>query len=95
VTVSDPDIDVPPDRTPEAWCPHCDRPFATERAWALHLGEAHPTACSEAERAVHESAVEAERDDLFYFHLKAIAALGAIYAVTVVLYMIALGSGLI
>ncbi|MFB6161595.1 MAG: DNA-binding protein [Haloferacaceae archaeon] len=91
----DPAVEVSPDRPPAARCPYCDRPFRTERAWALHLGEVHPGACTDEEAAAHERARAAERDDLFYFHLKAIAALGSVYALTVVLYMVALGSGII
>ena len=91
----DPTVDVPPDQPPAARCQHCGRPFRDERAWALHLGEVHADACTDEETAAHEDARAAERDDLFYFHMKAIAALGAIYALTVVVYMIALGSGIV
>ncbi|MFB6302382.1 MAG: DNA-binding protein [Haloferacaceae archaeon] len=91
----DPEFDVPPDRQPEATCQYCGRPFAATRACALHVGEIHGDACTDAEREAYEAAREDEREDLFYFHLKAVAALGAIYAVTIILYMVALGSGLI
>ena len=91
----DPEFDVPADRPPEATCPYCERPFAAQRACALHVGEVHGEVATGAERTAYEEAREDERADLFYFHLKAVAALGAIYAMTVLLYMIALGSGLI
>lgn len=91
----DPEFDVPRDRQPAATCPYCDRPFTAERARALHVGEVHADACTGTERGAYEAAREDERDDLFYFHLKAVATLGAVYAVTVVLYMMALGSGLL
>jgi hypothetical protein len=91
----DPEFDVPAGEQPAATCPHCDRPFAAERARDLHVVEAHPDACSDAEREAHEAALDDERADLFYYHVKAVAALGAIYAVTVILYMMALGSGLL
>lgn len=91
----DPDHDVPADADPAATCDHCGRPFAADRAHALHVGEVHPDACTDAEREAYEAALDEEREDLFYFHLKAVATLGAVYAVTIVLYMVALGSGLL
>jgi hypothetical protein len=90
-----PDVAVPPDESPAARCPYCGRPFRRERARALHLGEVHPDACTADETDAYEAALADERDELFYFHMKAIAALGSIYAVTVVLYMVALGSGIL
>ncbi|MFB6281186.1 MAG: DNA-binding protein [Haloferacaceae archaeon] len=91
----DPAYDVPADERPAATCDHCGRPFADRRAHDLHVGEVHADACTDAEREAHEAAREDERADLFYFHLKTVATLGAVYAVTVVLYMVALGSGLV
>ncbi|MFB6101007.1 MAG: DNA-binding protein [Haloplanus sp.] len=86
---------VPPDATVAGICPYCGRPFASTDARNLHVGEVHGTACSAAERAVYEAARDAERDDLFYYHLRVVAALGVLYALTVLLYMVALGSDLL
>ncbi len=76
-------------------CSYCDRPFRDERALALHLGEAHEDRLSENQREEYETALEAERDELFYFHMKVVVAIGSLYALTVLAYMIALGSGII
>jgi hypothetical protein len=81
---------VPDEERPAERCPRCNRPFPTERALALHVGEAHDPEC-----AAYEAALAAERDDLFYFHLRVVVALGLLYAVTVLVYMVALGSGLL
>ncbi|MFB6304419.1 MAG: DNA-binding protein [Haloferacaceae archaeon] len=89
----DPEFDVPADRPPAARCRYCDRPFADERARDLHRGEVHPERCTEAELEAYEAARSAEREDLFYFHLKTVVALGVLYAAMVLLYMVALGSG--
>ncbi|AZH27127.1 DNA-binding protein [Haloplanus aerogenes] len=88
-------MDVPPDATVAATCPYCGRPFASTDARDLHVGEVHGAACSAAERADYEAAHEAERDALFYYHLRVVAALGVLYALTVLLYMVALGSDLL
>lgn len=66
----DPEFDVPADRTPAARCGYCGRPFHDERARDLHVGEVHAEACTAAERDAYEAARDAERDDLFYFHLR-------------------------
>ncbi|MEF8856078.1 MAG: hypothetical protein V5A16_01515 [Haloplanus sp.] len=86
------ETDVPPDVTVAATCPYCRRPFASADAHDLHVGDVHGAACSAAERADYEAAREAERDTLFYYHLRVVAALGVLYALTVLLYMVALGS---
>lgn len=83
------------DETPAAVCPHCGQPFADPTARDLHAGERHEDALSAAERDAYEAAREAERDDLFYFHLRVVAALAVLYAITVLLYMLALGSNLL
>lgn len=90
-----PEFDVPVGETPAATCRHCDRPFRSERALALHLGETHSGELDATEAAAYEKATELERDELFYYHAKVVGALGALYSITVVLYMIAFGSGLI
>lgn len=93
--VTHPETVVHDDEAVEARCPHCDRPFGDERARDLHVGEVHAADCSEAERAAYEAARDEERDDLFYFHLRVVAALGVLYGLLVLLYMIALGSGIL
>jgi hypothetical protein len=74
-------------------CPYCERPFATEDAYALHVGEAHADDCTAGEREAYADAVAAEDDELFYFHLRVVAGLAALYTVIVLAYMVALGSG--
>jgi uncharacterized C2H2 Zn-finger protein len=76
-------------------CPYCERPFATADAYALHVGEAHADACTASEREAYADALAAEEDELFYFHLRVVAGLAALYTVVVLAYMVALGSGLI
>lgn len=93
--IPDPEFDVPPAEAPAAACRHCDRPFRTERQLALHLGERHPHGLDATEAAAYETALEWERDDLFYYHAKVVGALGALYSITVIVYMIAFGSGII
>ena len=91
----EPEINIPHDETPVSQCQYCDRPFQSERASALHLGEVHAGECTAEEKTAYEEAKEAERDDLFYFHMKVVVALGSIYGITILAYMIALGSGLL
>lgn len=88
-----PETEVRADETVAATCPHCGRPFADREARDLHVGDCHADAWSAAERDAYEVARDAERDALFYFHLRVVAALGVLYAVTVLLYMAALGGG--
>jgi hypothetical protein len=90
-----PETTVRADETVAAACPHCERPFAAVEARDLHVGEVHGAACSPGEWDAYEAAREAERDDLFYYHLRVVAALGVLYAVTVLVYMVALGSDLL
>lgn len=82
--VSDADLRVPDDETPTR-CPHCGRPFRTERLRALHVGDAHD--CDADQRADYESALEAEREDLFLYHLKVVAAIVAVYAFFFLTYL--------
>mgnify|MGYP000291894574 CR=1 FL=1 len=84
------DTAVPTGEEPAATCPHCQCPFTRERARDLHVGERHDPTPAERER--YEAALEAERDDLWLFHAKAVVALGVTYAATVILYMVVLGS---
>lgn len=87
---------VPGDREgPVAECPYCGRPFDGSRARTLHVVEAHPEAATDAERAAYEAADEAEREELFVYHLKAVVVIGLTWAAFVILYMVALGSGLV
>lgn len=87
-----PEFDVSDD-DPIRRCPYCERPFASQRLWALHLGERHPEACTDAERAAAEDATDEELDELFVFHIKVVAALTLLYAVLVLVYMVVLGWG--
>lgn len=87
-----PDTEVPPGEAPPR-CPYCDRPFRSEDARALHVGESHPDRRTPAEAEEFERAREAEREELFVFHLKVVAALGALYALTVLAYMVVFSTG--
>lgn len=91
----EPDIAVPDGETPAGTCRHCGRPFRHERALALHLGAVHEGELDATEAAAFEKAQELEHDDLFYFHAKVVGALGIIYSVTVIAYMVAFGTGLL
>ncbi len=87
---------VPEDREgPVAQCPYCGRPFEDSHARTLHVGEVHPERCTDEERAAYEEADEAEVDDLFVYHLKAVVAIGLTWSVFVILYMVAIGSNII
>jgi hypothetical protein len=89
----EPATHVPDGEEPAATCPYCDRPFRSEHARDLHVGERHdPT---DAERERYEAALEQERDDLWLFHARAVVGLGVTYTVTVILYMVVLGSGIL
>lgn len=92
-SASDLETAVPDGEPVTARCPYCDQPFPDQQAHDLHVGEVHSAVCTDAERAAHEAASEAEQDDLFYFHIKVVAALGVLYAALVLVYMVALGSG--
>ncbi|WP_435347536.1 DUF7410 domain-containing protein [Haloarchaeobius sp. HRN-SO-5] len=85
-----PRTEVPDGEAPAARCRLCDRPFPTRDQHALHLGEVHGDALTAAEQDRYESAREAETDELFLYHLKVIAALGTLYAVLVLVYMVVL-----
>ena len=84
-----PETAVPADEEPVT-CPYCGQPFRESATRALHVGEQHADAHSPAEGEAYESAREAESDELFMYHLRVIAALGVLYAVLVLLYMIVL-----
>ena len=75
----EPELAVPEDDQPAATCPYCDRPFRTERLYTLHLGEAHPEACSEDEREAYREVYEEESHDLFTFHAKVVVSLLLLY----------------
>jgi hypothetical protein len=83
-----PETAVPPGETPAARCRHCGRPFPDEEGWALHVGEVHPEAVDAAEREAYEAADAAERDELFVYHMKVVVALGLLYSVGVLGYMV-------
>ncbi|NEU58050.1 hypothetical protein FXF75_15275 [Halorussus sp. MSC15.2] len=86
VSVTDSEVRVPDDETP-ARCPHCRRPFRSERLRALHLGDFHGEDCSTDQREAYEDALEAEREDLFLYHLKVVAALVGVYAFFFLTYL--------
>jgi hypothetical protein len=69
------ETELPEGEEPAARCPHCARPFPTERLRALHVGERHAETASTAEREAHATAREAEADELFVYHLKVIAGI--------------------
>ncbi|WP_049902185.1 DUF7410 domain-containing protein [Halococcus agarilyticus] len=89
--LSTPDTAIPDAETPVAQCPYCSRPFRTERACTLHLGDSHHEKWTDDERAAYGAAVDDEADDLFVFHLKVVGALSLLYAGYVLAYMIVLG----
>jgi len=86
-----PDAAVPPEESPAARCPYCGRPFRTDRACALHVGEAHPDDRTPADEEAYERAREDESEELFTYHMKVIVVLGAVQIVLVVVYLIAFG----
>lgn len=86
VSVADSEVRVPDGETANR-CPHCSRPFRSERLLALHVGDFHAEACSADQREAYEKAMEAEREDLFLYHLKVVAALVAVYAFLLLSYM--------
>lgn len=71
-------------------CPYCTRPFPSDHLRALHVGDVHPDACTDAELADTEAAREEEVEELFLFHLRVIGAIGLLYAVLVLVYMVVL-----
>ncbi|GAA0666449.1 hypothetical protein ACFQDG_15920 [Natronoarchaeum mannanilyticum] len=82
----EPTVAVPEGEQPAARCRYCDRPFRDERLYALHLGEAHPDACSDAERERYEAIYDEENHDLFTFHVKVVVTLLVTYFVFTYLY---------
>lgn len=90
-THSRPTPETRPDGEHTARCSYCERPFPSDHLRALHVGHAHPDACTEAELAEYETAENEETDELFLFHLQVIAAIGLLYAGFVLVYMVVLG----
>lgn len=88
-TSPDAAFDVPDDET-VLECPYCERPFADERQRDLHLGEVHGDVIDEERRDAYETALDAERDDLWLYHFKAVVMLLVIYMATGLLYLIVL-----
>ena len=72
-------------------CPYCDRPFRTIRLKTLHVGEVHEADATDEEQAVFEKARDLESDDLFFFHIKIVIALGALYSMSVIGYTVVIG----
>jgi hypothetical protein len=60
-------------------CPYCDRRFHRGSYLALHRGQDHPDALTDAERTAFEDAHETEEEELRLFRLQALAALVFIY----------------
>jgi hypothetical protein len=85
-----PPTDVPADADPVV-CPSCDRPFADGRRRALHVGEVHGDEQTDEDRAAFEEAREGERDEMWLYHFKVVVVLLALYMVTGLLYLVALG----
>lgn len=90
-TVPIPETVVPAGETPAASCPYCDRPFKAERQRDLHVIEQHPEDASGDEREAAEAANDAEVDELFFYHMKVIVAIGLLYSALVIVYMVVLG----
>lgn len=86
VAVPDADIRIPDEETP-ARCPECGRPFRTERLRALHVGDVHDDLLTDDQREAYEDALEAEREDLFIYHLKVVAGLVGTYALYFFTYL--------
>jgi len=82
----EPAVVIPEGEEPAARCRYCDRPFRDERLHALHLGEAHPEACSDDERERYEAIYDEENHDLFTFHVKVVVTLLVTYFVFTYLY---------
>lgn len=78
--------------TAAARCPYCDRPFRTTRLRDLHVTEIHPDRATDEERSNAEAADEQEVDELFFYHMKVIVAIGILYSILVLVYMVVLGS---
>jgi hypothetical protein len=89
------DFEVPSDQKASGTCPYCERPFMSERARDLHVGEKHSEKCTEKELDLYEEADTDEKDELFLYHIKAVVIIGVLWAVFVLLYMIAIGSNII
>lgn len=87
-SITDYEYDLPEDG-PEARCPYCDRPFATERTLAFHLGAAHDDRWTDEERAAYEAELDDEETDLFTFHLKAAVSVFLIYFLFTFFYALA------
>ena len=55
-----PDTTIPDAETPVSRCPYCSRPFRTEQACTLHLGDSHRGEWTDDERAAYEAAADEE-----------------------------------
>lgn len=78
---------VPADETPDAECPYCGLPLQSEHARDLHVGQRHPDECTDEELDAYEAADETELDDLWYFHMKVVFAIGIVHAIIIAAYM--------
>lgn len=80
--------DVPPGDALER-CPYCGRPLRSEHLLALHVGEAHP-GHTDGEAAAYAEAREAEDDELFVYHMKAIGAIVLLFFAVAYTYVFVL-----
>ena len=80
------EYDVPAGETPAETCPHCGRPFRSERYATFHLGVEHPDELTADQRAVFEDERDDEEYDLFTFHVKAAVTVFLTYFMFVFLY---------
>ena len=87
----DPDTDRIGEQTTVPRCPHCGRPFDTERSRALHVGEDHGDEWSDDEASAYEEAVAAEEAELWAYHVKVVIGLSTFYTVIVLAYMVVFG----
>lgn len=74
------------DDDPPARCPHCGRPFASEKRRTLHLGNAHPETLTDDEIERFRTAHDEEEADLRRFRLLALGGLVLIYFGLLLIY---------
>ncbi|MFB6195731.1 MAG: DNA-binding protein [Haloplanus sp.] len=91
MTSHEPVVSVPREGDPPATCDYCGRPFESEHAHALHLGDRHAEECTAEERRASEQASDDERERLFYLQVKALLLLALLWMTTLLGYMLAGG----
>lgn len=60
-------------------CPYCDRRLTSGHLRSLHVGEAHPDRCTDAEREAYREAYDRESRDLLAYRITALGALVVLY----------------